>query len=75
MHLLADNKREARLFAEKAIKRAKVELKAGKDYWPLATLGEAHLLLGHPDEALRYYKEAVKLASGKTGKSSSFALP
>lgn len=37
-------------------------------YWVLATEGEAHLLLGNPDEALRFYKEALQsLPKGSEG--------
>jgi tetratricopeptide (TPR) repeat protein len=34
-------------------------------YWPLATLGEAALLLGHPDEALTCYARAAALGRGR----------
>jgi len=67
MNLLGGKERRARGFAQQAIERATVELQAGGDHWILATLGEAHLILGRADEALRYYRAAVKLSRGEFG--------
>ncbi len=35
----------------------------GSDYWTLATMGEAHLLLGEAEQASRMYREAADLVN------------
>jgi class 3 adenylate cyclase/tetratricopeptide (TPR) repeat protein len=40
-------------------------------YWPLATLGEAALVLGNADEACRWYADAAKLAGKDYGNLNS----
>jgi class 3 adenylate cyclase/tetratricopeptide (TPR) repeat protein len=39
----------------------------GDDYWLLATLGEARLLLGNDDEAVRHYSLAIARAGSRIG--------
>ena len=41
------------------------------DYWRLATLGEAELILGDHDAAARHYAAAVSLSGGRYGDLSS----
>ena len=41
------------------------------DYWTLATLGEAHLLLGHLDQARSFYASAVRMADQNVGDIAS----
>ncbi|WP_447969240.1 tetratricopeptide repeat-containing protein [Nitrospira sp. M1] len=51
-----DNFVEAQNFAKQAIAHCK---EAKEDKWQRATLGEAYLLLGDADEAVRYYASAL----------------
>ena len=45
--------------------------KGDSSYWNLATLGEATLILGKPEEANRYYAQAVELAQDNIDSISS----
>ncbi len=42
-----------------------------KDYWSLATLGEAYLIINDPVNAFHYYEEAVKTSSESPGNVNS----
>ena len=62
MTLLAGDVNGARELARSVIKAAESERDEpdrANGYWLLATLGEAHLILGDLDEAYRWYREAV----------------
>jgi tetratricopeptide (TPR) repeat protein len=50
--------------------RADAAADAG-DLWPAATLGEAYLLLGRHEDALRWYLRAVAVAGDNVGQISS----
>jgi class 3 adenylate cyclase/tetratricopeptide (TPR) repeat protein len=66
MALLADEDEEARKWARRAIhavSHACQQRDGVADYWGLATLGEAHLLLGLSAEAASWYGQAVAEAS------------
>lgn len=70
MTLLAGEPGKARALAATVIGAAQAELRqpgCGADYWLLATLGEAHLLLHEPDAAVAWYRQAVEQAAGKIG--------
>lgn len=74
--LLLGKKRRAAELARKVqdqcsdeIVRAKA--KGGDLYWPLATLGEAALVLGDVNEAQRWYREAVKIGRTRLGDLAS----
>ncbi|MGE3535870.1 MAG: TRAFs-binding domain-containing protein [Candidatus Tectimicrobiota bacterium] len=41
------------------------------DYWLLATLGEAHLLLGAQNEAIACYQQAIHLAGANAGDAAT----
>ena len=43
----------------------------GRDFWRCATLGEAALLLGEPQVAERWYRDAAALAGGRHGDIAS----
>ena len=57
---MLDELDEARGFAEQA--RTIEGARAPEDYWGLATLAEAALILGETEEATKLYKQAVKSA-------------
>lgn len=42
-----------------------------EDFWAIATLGEAYLLLKEPIKAYKTYKEAARLGAGQFGKMGS----
>jgi class 3 adenylate cyclase/tetratricopeptide (TPR) repeat protein len=48
-----------------------IQAKGANDYWALATLGEAFLLIGDTKSALEYYNRAVLLADNNYGDISS----
>ena len=54
---------EAQNFAKRAIEHCR---EAKEDKWQQATLGEAHLLLGDADEAIRHYKSALSVKPAPT---------
>jgi class 3 adenylate cyclase/tetratricopeptide (TPR) repeat protein len=65
MMLLAGDTGQAREHAKAVIVRAQEELQQPQhkgDYWILATLGEAHFILGELDEAAAWYRQAVAKA-------------
>lgn len=41
------------------------------DYWTLATIGEAHIILGRADAAFKFYERAANLSAVKTGDVNS----
>ena len=66
MTVLADDLDGGRELARRALERAEQERQtpAGADsYWVLATLGEAHVILGQPAEAAEWYAQAVAKAT------------
>ena len=74
MSLLSSRPEKARQLAATVFEQAKAEL--GKpamenDYWLLATLGEAHILLGDLKEAASWYGKAVNSAKGHVGDIAS----
>jgi len=59
--------REVREQCEREIEQAE-----GEDlYWPLATLGEAALILGDSEEACRWYARAAEAGAGRLGDLST----
>ena len=65
MSWLIGEKREATKYAKEVIKICEPVANAeknDKDYWVLATIGEAQLLLGEQDAAIQSYAEAAKVA-------------
>lgn len=73
MALLADRADEAGDLAARVIDQAAAQLQASgsKDYWLLATLGEAHLIRGDTDQATDLYRRAVALAGDRFGDIAS----
>jgi class 3 adenylate cyclase/tetratricopeptide (TPR) repeat protein len=68
MSLLADNVPQAQSLARRVIEQAQREREQpgeAEDYWLLATLGEAHFLLGDLAEAKAWYSKAVALARAR----------
>lgn len=51
--------------------RAQADPTAATDYWLAATLGEAALILGEPEESAAHYAGAARLAAGRYGNLSS----
>jgi tetratricopeptide (TPR) repeat protein len=50
---------------------ARTEEAGGDPYWPLATLGEAALILGDKDEAENWYARAARTGRGRLGELAS----
>lgn len=76
MAFLRDDKGHAVALARRVQQQCEDELeKIGVDgsdrYWPLATLGEASLIQGEPDEARKWYEKAVHVAGEDYGKIAS----
>lgn len=74
MSLLSGRPERARQLAATVIEQAQAELEQqGKknDYWLLATLGEAHIILGDLTEAASWYGEAIRCAKGHVGDIAS----
>ena len=74
MSLLAGRRKRARELAAIVINQAKAELgQPGMehDYWLIATLGEAYVILGDLKEAALWYRKAVHYAAGKIGDVAS----
>jgi len=74
MSLLSGQPEKARQLAATVIKKAKAELKQRgrkNDYWILATIGEAHIILGDLKEAASWYSKAVHYAKGHVGDIAS----
>lgn len=72
--LLAGRTRAARRTAARVVERAGADLTADgrtDDYWLLATLGEASLILGADQDAIDYYRRAVELAGERFGDIAS----
>jgi class 3 adenylate cyclase len=65
MRRLAGNLKDTRDLARRAIERVKAD--GADDYWPQATLGEAHLLLGELDKAREHYRAAADLGGEQSG--------
>ncbi|MBW1771315.1 MAG: DUF4071 domain-containing protein [Deltaproteobacteria bacterium] len=59
MSLIVGESTEALRIAEEVIKACET---CEKDYWCLSTLGEANLLLGRVDEAVRHYAQALHMS-------------
>jgi class 3 adenylate cyclase len=63
MLLLVGRLRHARNWADRAVNAAKNELAAKPDdYWALATLGEANVILGKLPDARNFYRQATDIA-------------
>jgi class 3 adenylate cyclase len=76
MAFLADDVAEARALSEVVLDRAQVELarpEGARDYWLMATVGEANLLRGDLPEAARWYLRAIEVckAAGQEGQVES----
>jgi len=75
MTLLLGEREEARAIAAEVREKCFQELPPGKptsgDYWLLATLGEAALILGDRSAAEDWYSQAVELGRGQFGQLSS----
>jgi class 3 adenylate cyclase/tetratricopeptide (TPR) repeat protein len=74
MFLLAGREEKARELAAGVVEGAGAALRqpgGSDDYWLLATLGEANLILGRLDEATSFYSKAVEKAAGETGDIAS----
>jgi tetratricopeptide (TPR) repeat protein len=76
MAFLAGDRKDAGHFARVARKAAAAALarsrkKGAPDYWELATLGEAALVLGDEREAERRYREAIRHAGSEYGDIAS----
>lgn len=74
MFLLAGQPASAQRLAQHALQAAMAERQQSghaDDYWLLATLGEACLHLGQPDQAAAWYAQAVTLAQGRLGDIAS----
>lgn len=72
--LLAGRRRSARATASSVVERAAADLPEDgrtEDYWLLATLGEASLILGDHGAAIDYYRRAVDLAGDRRGDVAS----
>ncbi|MBI1374656.1 MAG: DUF4071 domain-containing protein [Phycisphaera sp.] len=72
--LADDDPRRARQLADAVNGQANLQLadpKSRDDYWLLATLGEANLILEKFDLARRYYQRAVDLAQQRIGDITS----
>lgn len=72
--LLAGREDAARETAASVIERASADLPDDgrtDDYWLLATLGEASLILGRDENATDYYQRAVALAGDRVGDIAS----
>ncbi len=70
MSLLAEQRKKPRELAAIVVKQANAErAQPGmeNDYWLLATLGEANIILGHLAEAASWYRRAVQHAAGHLG--------
>lgn len=70
MSLLAGKQKKARQLAAIVIDQAKAELTQPgmeDDYWLLATLGEASIILRDSAEAASWYRKAVQYAGGHIG--------
>lgn len=76
MSLVASNESSARRIATEVLARAH-EIRSrepdrfAKDYWLLATIAEAQLILGEMGDAMLYYDQAVSLARLSPGDLSS----
>ncbi len=75
MTLLEGKREEARAIAAEVREKCLQELAPGKpsngDYWLLATLGEAALILGDRSAAEDWYSQAVAMGRGQFGNLSS----
>lgn len=75
MSLLMGNLEEAKAIAREVYQKCQQELPPGKltnnDYWLLATLGEAALILGDMNRAEDWYGQAIEVAEGQFGQISS----
>ncbi|HEY3104032.1 MAG TPA: TRAFs-binding domain-containing protein [Pyrinomonadaceae bacterium] len=74
--VLLGNKDEARTLAQKVREACLAELKtlrrdSGDRYWPVATLGEASLILRQWSEAEDWYSQAAKIGRGQFADLSS----
>ncbi|MEA3400526.1 MAG: TRAFs-binding domain-containing protein [Armatimonadota bacterium] len=76
MALVRGLRDEARELAEEVRDLCQAELEdaeseGGEHYWPLATLGEAALILGDEEEAAQWYEQAAEAGAGQLGDLSS----
>ena len=74
MSLLMGRRRKARSIAADLVRQLKAQLSSSRetrDYWLLATLGEAHIILGDQDGAASWYREAVTCTAGNVGDLAS----
>jgi class 3 adenylate cyclase/tetratricopeptide (TPR) repeat protein len=65
LSLIMGDRETAQRLSRRVIKICadRVRQPAGRDYWVVATLGEAFLLQGRQEEALKYYRLARRLSS------------
>lgn len=68
MSLVTGSRERARSIAAEIIVSVQ---KTAKSYWDLASLGEAHLILGNTDKALAYYSDALEASGNRIGDISS----
>jgi len=71
MRLLAGDKALAEDRARELLAALAETDPGSNDYWLLATLGEAHLIVGNQREALRWYRRAVERAAERTADLAS----
>lgn len=71
-HVFEGNIEEARKKAQEIKKLCQKELNENKpDYWVLATMGEANLILGDFEQALLYYRQGVEIGKKNIGDINS----
>jgi class 3 adenylate cyclase/tetratricopeptide (TPR) repeat protein len=73
MYLLAGRIDSARELAQRVVDKVHAGWQAGqsRDYWSLATLGEASIILGDVASAQGWYQEAIGAAQGQVGDLAS----
>ena len=73
MSVLAGHAREGQELAQEVLERCRERQRAGgaEDHWLCATLGEASILLGEKDDALRWYARAREQAGNRYGDVAS----
>ncbi|MBT7611394.1 MAG: DUF4071 domain-containing protein [Bacteriovoracaceae bacterium] len=70
-YALEGQTKEAENFANEIKTLCLDESRDSSDYWLFATLGEACLILGEHDEALKYYSKAVEIGHQNVGDVNS----
>ena len=67
LYLILGNKVKAHQIAKEVI----IRIKNPRDYWATSTLGEAHLLLENPKDAISYFNSAIQISPKQFGKFQS----